>query len=98
MLAAMATFAPPTGAAPPRQPVVDLRHRLAQVHHRGQVGACLVAMGGALGLWVLFWPVPTEVMGQGVLIYPETAGLLDARAGGQVRRLRVAVGQEVRQG
>jgi HlyD family secretion protein len=55
-------------------------------------------MGGALGLWVLFWPVPTEVMGQGVLIYPETAGLLDARAGGQVRRLRVAVGQEVRQG
>jgi HlyD family secretion protein len=40
-------------------------------------------MGGALGLWVL--------------IYPETPGLLDARAGGQVRRLRVAVGQEVRQ-
>jgi HlyD family secretion protein len=55
-------------------------------------------MGGALGLWVLFWPVPTEVMGQGVLIYPDTAGLLDARAGGQVRRLRVAVGQEVRKG
>jgi len=57
-----------------------------------------VAMGGALGLWVLFWPVPTEVMGQGVLIYPDTAGLLDARAGGQVRRLRVAVGQAVRKG
>nr|WP_286195510.1 NHLP bacteriocin system secretion protein [Synechococcus sp. CCAP 1479/9] len=55
-------------------------------------------MGGALGLWVLFWPVPTEVMGQGVLIYPDTAGLLDARAGGQVRRLRVAVGQPVRKG
>jgi HlyD family secretion protein len=55
-------------------------------------------MGGALGLWVLFWPVPTEVMGQGVLIYPDTAGLLDARAGGQVRRLRVAVGQAVRKG
>ncbi len=55
-------------------------------------------MGGALGLWVLFWPVPTEVMGQGVLIHPDTAGLLDARAGGQVRRLRVAVGQEVRKG
>jgi HlyD family secretion protein len=55
-------------------------------------------MGGALGLWVLFWPVPTEVMGQGVPIYPETASLLDARAGGQVRRLRVAVGQEVRKG
>lgn len=33
-----------------------------------------------------------------MLIYPDTAGLLDARAGGQVRRLRVAVGQEVRKG
>ncbi|MCT0206898.1 NHLP bacteriocin system secretion protein [Synechococcus sp. CS-1332] len=65
---------------------------------RGQVGACLLAMGGALGLWVLFWPVPTEVMGQGVLLYPNTAGLLDARAGGQVRKLRVAVGQNVRKG
>ena len=33
-----------------------------------------------------------------MLIYPDTAGLLDARAGGQVRRLWVAVGQEVRKG
>jgi len=32
------------------------------------------------------------------LLYPDTAGLLDARAGGQVRRLRVAVGQMVRKG
>jgi HlyD family secretion protein len=39
-------------------------------------------VGGALGLWVL--------------IYPESAGLLDARAGGQLRRLRAAVGEEVR--
>jgi HlyD family secretion protein len=53
-------------------------------------------MAGGLGLWVLFWPVPTEVMGQGVLLYPDTAGLLDARSGGQVRRLRVAVGDTVR--
>ncbi len=98
MLAAMATSAPPTGAAPPSRPGEALRRRWSGLSDRGQVGACLVAMGGALGLWVLFWPVPTEVMGQGVLIYPETAGLLDARAGGQVRRLRVAVGQEVRKG
>lgn len=33
-----------------------------------------------------------------MLLYPDTAGLLDARAGGQVRRLRVAVGQMVRKG
>ncbi len=98
MLAAMATSAPPTGAAPPSRPVGGLRRRWRGLGDRGQVGACLVAMGGALGLWVLFWPVPTEVMGQGVLIYPNTAGLLDARSGGQVRKLRVAVGQEVRKG
>jgi hypothetical protein len=41
-------------------------------------------VGGAQGLWVL--------------IYPESAGLLDARAGAQVRRLRAAVGEEVRKG
>ncbi len=98
MLAAMATSAPPTGAVPPSRPVGGLRRRWRGLGDRGQVGACLVAMGGALGLWVLFWPVPTEVMGQGVLLYPNTAGLLDARAGGQVRRLRVTVGQEVRKG
>ncbi len=98
MLAPMATSAPPTGAAPTRRPGFGLRRRWSGLSDRGQVGACLVAMGGALGMWVLFWPVPTEVMGQGVLLYPESAGLLDARAGGQVRRLRVAVGQEVRKG
>lgn len=98
MLAAMATSAPPTGAVPPSRPVGGLRRRWRGLGDRGQVGACLVAMGGALGLWVLFWPVPTEVMGQGVLLYPNTAGLLDARAGGQLRRLRVTVGQEVRKG
>ncbi|MDM7952797.1 MAG: NHLP bacteriocin system secretion protein [Cyanobium sp. CZS 25K] len=94
----MASSAPPTGAARPRRPVEALRRRWGGLSDRGQVGAALVAMGGALGLWVLFWPVPTEVMGQGVLLYPDTAGLLDARAGGQVRRLRVAVGEEVRKG
>jgi HlyD family secretion protein len=96
MLAAMASSAPPTGASPPRRWSAALGRRWRGLGDRGQVGACLAAMGGALGLWVLFWPVPTEVMGQGVLLYPDTAGLLDARSGGQVRRLRVAVGDTVR--
>jgi HlyD family secretion protein len=63
-----------------------------------QVGVCLAGVGGALALWALVWPVPTEVVGQGVLIYPDNAGVLNARAGGQVLKLQVAVGQTVRQG
>ena len=55
-------------------------------------------MGGLLLLWALFWPVPTEVSGQGVLIYPNNAGVLNARSGGQVRELSVRVGQSVRRG
>ncbi|MEB3183992.1 MAG: NHLP bacteriocin system secretion protein [Cyanobacteriota bacterium] len=65
--------------------------------HR-QLGLCLAAMAGAIGLWGLVWPVPTEVTGQGVLIYPGTAGLLNARASGQVRELRVRSGDRVRRG
>lgn len=42
-------------------------------------------MGGAIVLWALFWPVPTEVMGKGVLIYPNNAGVLNARAGARSR-------------
>lgn len=40
-------------------------------------------------LWALFWPVPTEVEGMGVLIYPNNAGILNARASGQVREVFV---------
>ncbi|MCP9771043.1 NHLP bacteriocin system secretion protein [Synechococcus sp. Tobar12-5m-g] len=65
---------------------------------RQQVGCCLGAMGGAVLLWACFWAVPTEVVGKGVLLQPDNAGLLDARAGGQVRRLHVAVGDRVRRG
>lgn len=85
------TDVPPTSvpeAPPPRDPNRD---------HR-QVGCVLAGMTGALGLWALFWPVPTEVIGQGVLLYPDTAGLLNARAAGQVKELRVAVGDRVRAG
>ena len=54
-------------------------------------------MAGLLG-WALFCPIPTEVRGEGVLIYPENAGVLDARAAGQVRRLLVRAGEPVRRG
>ena len=63
-----------------------------------QVGVCLAAMGGAVLVWAVLWPVPTEVRGRGVLLYPGNAGVLNARAGGQVRRLEVRVGERVRRG
>ncbi len=63
-----------------------------------QVGICLAGMGGAVVLWALFWPVPTEVSGSGVLIYPDNAGILNARSGGQVRELKVKVGERVQRG
>lgn len=65
---------------------------------RRQVGWCLVAMTGAVGLWGAFWLVPTEVVGKGVLLQPDNAGLLDARAAGQVRQVHVASGDTVRRG
>ena len=46
----------------------------------------------------MFWPVPTQVEGQGVLIYPDNAGILNARSGGQVLSLDTKVGDRVRQG
>ncbi|KEF40623.1 MAG: secretion protein HlyD [Cyanobium sp. CACIAM 14] len=98
MLAPMDSSAPASGVRRPVRPLTALWRRWRGLGDRGQVGVCLAAMGGALGVWVLFWPVPTEVMGQGVLLYPDGAGLLDARSGGQVRRLRVAVGDSVRRG
>ena len=76
--------------------LIRLRWRSLSEHAR--VGISLAAVTGALGLWVLFWPVPTEVSGEGVLLYPDNAGVLNARAGGQVRTLRVRVGESVRRG
>ena len=63
-----------------------------------QVGVCLAGVGGVLVLWALFWPVPTEVVGTGVLIYPDNAGLLNARAAGQVQDVSVKVGDRVQKG
>jgi HlyD family secretion protein len=98
MLAAMASSVPQTGAPRSRRPVQALKRRWRNLSDRQQVGACLAGMVGAVGLWVVFWPVPTEVMGQGVLLYPDDAGLLDARSGGQVRRVLVAEGARVSRG
>ena len=63
-----------------------------------QVGVCLAGVTGVLAFWALFWPVPTEVKGHGVLIYPNNAGLLNSRAEGQVRQVHVQVGDQVQEG
>ncbi|MCX5949169.1 MAG: NHLP bacteriocin system secretion protein [Cyanobacteria bacterium] len=65
---------------------------------RRQLGLVLAAMTASVGAWALFWLVPTEVVGRGVLLLPDNAGLLDARAAGQVRRIAVAVGDRVWRG
>ena len=45
----------------------------AGLSDHSQVGVMLVGVSGVLALWALFWPVPTEVRGHGVLIYPDNA-------------------------
>ena len=55
-------------------------------------------VGVLTAAWALLWPVPTEVIGRGVVIVPGGASVIDARAEGQILELPVAVGQEVRRG
>ena len=76
----------------------QLRERWQGLSDHNQVGVCLAGVGGVVVFWALFWPVPTEVQGTGVLIYPDNAGILNARSGGQVRQVDVRVGQRVRRG
>jgi HlyD family secretion protein len=68
---------------------------------RDPEGQVLLAQGG-VGLltaaWLLFWPVPTEVVGRGVVIVPEGARVVDARAEGQILDIPVRVGDPVRRG
>ena len=85
----------PPQPSPRRQP---WRSRWQGLSDHDQVGICLAGMGALVALWALVWPVPTEVVGHGVLIYPDTAGVLNARSGGQVRTLAVRVGDPVRRG
>ena len=75
-----------------------LRRRWNGLSDHSQVGVCLAGVTGVLAFWALFWPVPTEVKGHGVLIYPNNAGLLNARAEGQVRQVHVQVGDQVQEG
>ena len=76
----------------------QLRQRWDGLSDHNQVGVCLAGVSGALAVWALFWPVPTEVQGTGVLIYPDNAGILNARSGGQVRDVFVKTGQRVQRG
>ena len=93
------TQATPTAAAPtPRGRLQRFQARWHGLSDHSQVGVSLAGVGGLLVLWALFWPVPTEVEGMGVLIYPDNAGILNARAGGQVRELFVKEGEPVARG
>ena len=78
--------------------VERLRGRWNGLTDHQQVGVSLAGVGALFGAWLLFWPVPTEVEGRGVLIYPNNAGILNARAGGQVLSINTEVGQPVRKG
>ena len=75
-----------------------LQQRWLGLSDHNQVGVCLAGVGGVLALWAVFWPVPTEVSGQGVFLYPDNAGVLNARSGGQVLDVGVKVGEPVRKG
>ena len=64
----------------------------------GQVLLALGTLGVLTGGWVLFWPVPTEVVGRGVMIVPGGSRVIDARAEGQILSIAVKVGQTVSKG
>ena len=85
-------------AQQPTSRLARLRRRWQGLSDHDQVGVCLAGVGGAVVLWALLWPVPTEVVGNGVLIHPDNAGVLNARSGGQVQTLSVRVGDPVRKG
>ena len=64
----------------------------------GQVLLALGTLGVLTGGRVLFWPVPTEVVGRGVMIVPGGSRVIDARAEGQILSIGVKVGQTVSKG
>ena len=55
-------------------------------------------MAGLTLAWFVFWPMPTEVVGQGVFIVPLGASVVDSRAEGQIAAIPVKVGQLVHRG
>jgi HlyD family secretion protein len=64
----------------------------------GQVLLALGGVGVLTAAWVLAWPVPTEVVGRGVIMVPGGARVVDARAEGQILEIPVRVGEPVRRG
>jgi HlyD family secretion protein len=64
----------------------------------GQVGLALAGVALLAAGWFCLWRVPTEVVGRGVLIVPGGATVIDARAPGQILRIPVQVGEQVRRG
>ena len=81
-----------------RQPLRRAQARWQGLSDHNQVGVTLAGVGGVLVLWALFWPVPTEVEGKGVLVFPDNAGILNARSGGQVQGVFVKTGERVNRG
>ena len=81
----------------PPQALIDWLERQSR-DDEGRVLLSLIGLGGLTALWVLVWPVPTEVIGRGVVIVPGGATVLDSRAEGQIRDLKVKVGDQVRKG
>jgi len=96
MLAPMQSVSPSSPA--PRRWLNQAGGHWRGLGPRRQLGLVLAAMTTTVGAWTLFWLVPTEVVGRGVLLLPDNAGLLDARAAGQVRRIAVSVGDRVQRG
>ncbi|MCX5968131.1 MAG: NHLP bacteriocin system secretion protein [Cyanobacteria bacterium] len=93
------TQATPIAAEPRhRGPFQRFQARWLGLSNHSQVGISLAGLGGVLVLWALFWPVPTEVEGKGVLVFPENAGILNARSGGQVQDVFVKTGERVSRG
>ena len=64
----------------------------------GQVLLVQAGVSVLTAAWLLFWPVPTEVVGTGVIIVPEGARVVDARAEGQILDIAAPVGAAVRKG
>lgn len=81
-----------------RSRLVQAWVRRQAVDPEGQVLLALGSVGALLGTWVLFWPVPTEVVGRGVMIVPTGARVIDSRAEGQILSIAVSVGQTVHKG